>query len=196
MDADDIEGFWIRVYLNPVNGLHIACADRSYRDLNRTLRGLAKEQTKEKYNLVRGRLINYSFELVTTDFKDQQYFDIEHKSVCDKLIKIFNEEYCDVKMTYGQVQKWVNMYLKYLFALGENRVSGISKNYQYFHIPIDNIIQDELRKDKGIARMTEPWSKINCYDTYLEYQKQVREVYLKSIPMDIEFRLFNKSFNN
>ena len=57
----------------------------------------------------------------------------------------------------------MNMHLKYLFVLGEARVSGITKNYGFFHVPIDNIIQDELKKQKGINKLPEPWGKIYDY---------------------------------
>lgn len=193
LQIGDLQDFWIRVYLNPKNGLLTACADRAYRGLNRTLRGLGKEQSKAKYIRIQTSLIRFSQELVSKDFEDEKSFDRTHKDKCDNLIKVFNFEYKQISMTYGQAQKWINMYLKYLFALGDVRVPGIVKNYQFFHIPIDNIIQDELNKDKGLKRIPIAWSKLNNYQVYLDYQKLVREKYSPSIPMDIEFRLFNKS---
>ncbi|WP_378018329.1 hypothetical protein [Adhaeribacter terreus] len=84
------------------------------------------------------------------------------------------------------------MSLKYLFAFGENRVPNISRNYRFFHIPIDNIIQDKLQKDKKIEKLTQAWSRVNEYETYLNYQIKVRQSYSGQIPMDVEFKLFNQ----
>jgi len=193
LNSTDIENFWIRVYLNPKEGLLVACADRAYRDLNRTLRGISKEQTKEKYYRLRGHMMKLTQDLISQNFKDQSDFDQSHKLKCDDMIQIFNSQYSDVRMAYGQAQKWINMYLKYLFALGKSRIADIDKNYKYFHLPIDNIIQTELEKFGQIERISGVWSQINDYDVYLGYQDRVRKHFKDSIPMDIEFDLFNKA---
>lgn len=96
------------------------------------------------------------------------------------------------ELSIGQAQKWINMTHKYLFALGESRVNGISKNYEFFHIPINNIIQEKLEKE-GIEKLKERWSRIKQYSNYLDYQKKVREHFAGQIPLDVEFKLFNKS---
>lgn len=84
------------------------------------------------------------------------------------------------------------MTLKYLFALGDNIVDGISTNYIYYHIPIDNIIQDKLLKKYDIPKFSERWSRIDDYERYLNYQIKVRQTIQNQIPMDVEFRLFNE----
>jgi hypothetical protein len=84
------------------------------------------------------------------------------------------------------------MTLKYLFAFGDNRVLGISRNYRFFHIPIDNIIQNKLEKKFGIKRLNGAWSKAENYPVYLNYQYQVRLACAEQIPMDVEFKLFNQ----
>jgi hypothetical protein len=95
------------------------------------------------------------------------------------------------KLFIGQAQKWINMTLKYLFALGENRIKGISKNYIYFHFPLDNIIQDKLVK-LGIPKFKVSWSRIDNYVEYLNYQCLVRTKFAGQILMDVEFRLYNE----
>ncbi|BFP40575.1 hypothetical protein FGF1_14200 [Flavobacteriaceae bacterium GF1] len=189
----DIEDFWIRVYLNPKEDLFSACADRAYRDLNRTLRGLRAEQTKTKYIELRRRLMDLSNLLLVTGFNCQDSFDDVHKNACQKLIRAFNREYKFTKMTIGQAQKWINMYLKYLFALGEQRILGISKNSRYFHVPVDGVIQMEFEKDAQISPLSMPWSKIDEYDTYLSYQKRIRQYYINQIPLEVELKLFNRA---
>ncbi len=85
------------------------------------------------------------------------------------------------------------MTLKYLFTFGEERIKGITTNYQYFHIPIDSIIQEKLNSKYSIPILEMPWSKIPDYDTYHVYQKEVRYAIKDKIVMDEEFLLFNES---
>jgi hypothetical protein len=109
--------------------------------------------------------------------------------MCDKLklkfIKLIGYE-----ISYGQAQKWINMSLKYMSALGNTIIIGVEKNYKYFHIPVDNIIQDKL-KNHNINRIPISWSRIDNYDVYLSYQIELRNKFSDQIPLDVEFRLFN-----
>ena len=84
------------------------------------------------------------------------------------------------------------MTLKYLFVLGDNIVNGISTNYTYYHIPIDNIIQNKFLEKYDIPKLSERWSKIDDYERYLNYQIKVRQTIQNQIPMDVELRLFNE----
>jgi len=129
-------------------------------------------------------------ELLTMTFKNQDDFDRWHETKCAELVKAFRD-ILNHQLHIGQAQKWINMTLKYLFALGENRIKGISRNYEYFHFPIDNIIQEKLVK-RGIPKIDNPWSRINDYGEYLKYQCLVREKFAGQIPMEVEFRLFNE----
>ena len=189
LSKNDIENFWIRVYLDNSCGYKIAAIKRAYRDFNRTLKGLP--QTEEERNVLREKWIaalgSKITELLSHEFTEQEEFTKWHQSTCYRL-RTANESY---HLSQGQAQKWINMTLKYLFALGETRVSGISKNYAFFHIPIDNIIQEKLEQ-LGIPKFETVWSKIPDYDSYNNYQKLVRQVFKDQIPMDVEFKLFNE----
>jgi len=186
----DIENFWIRCYLNPTTNLTEASIDRAYRDFNRTLHGIGEEQTKDKQNELKSFIIKFVSELLTKTFNNQDDFDRWHELKCVELVKAYRD-ISNHKLFIGQAQKWINMTLKYLFALGENRIKGISKNYIYFHFPLDNIIQDKLVK-LGIPKFKVSWSRIDNYVEYLNYQCLVRAKFAGQIPMDVEFRLFNE----
>ena len=69
----DCENFWISVYLNPKNGILHASADSAYRDLNRTLRGLATEKSIEKYTIVKESMKSLSNDLISTNFESQRF---------------------------------------------------------------------------------------------------------------------------
>jgi len=186
----DIENFWIRCYLNPTTNLTEAAIDRAYRDFNRTLHGIGEEQTKDKQNELKSAIIKIVSELLNKTFNNQDDFDRWHEIKCAELVKAY-KDISNHKLFIGQAQKWINMTLKYLFALGENRIKGISKNYIYFHFPIDNIIQDKFVK-LGIPKFKISWSRIDNYVEYLNYQCHVRAKFAGQIPMNVEFRLFNE----
>ena len=183
--------FWLRVYLGTTNiqELKLAAVDRAYRDFNRTMHGFRDKRTPEAYNSLRNLMLIIAEETFTITF-DQTSFDIWHKSKCDQLIDEFYN-LLKFPISYGQVQKWINMTLKYMFAIGNEIINGIERNYKFFHIPLDNIIQDKL-EFHNINKIKGRWSRINNYDIYFQYQKQVREAFIGQIPLEVEFRLFNE----
>ena len=83
------------------------------------------------------------------------------------------------------------MTLKYMFAIGNEIINGIERNYKFFHIPIDNIIQEKL-EFYNVNKIKGKWSRIDNYEIYFQYQNQVREAFIGQIPLEIEFRLFNE----
>jgi len=191
LTKQDIINFWVRVYLGTTNvqELRLAAVDRAYRDVNRTMHGIGEIQTPENYIILRNFVNNIASETLTTTY-DQTSFDNWHFKKCDELksefIRVLN-----YSISYGQAQKWINMTLKYMFAIGDNIIDGIDRNYDYFHIPLDNIIQNKLL-EHNINRIATRWSRIDDYQTYFQYQIQVRNTFIGQIPLDVEFRLFNE----
>ena len=186
----EIENFWIRCYLNPKTNLTDAAIDRAYRDFNRTLHGIGKNQTEEKQARLKNEIIKIVSELSSEKFNNQLEYDTWHEKKCDDLVKAY-KVIANHKLYIGQAQKWINMTFKYLYALGENRINGISKYYSYFHFPLDSIIQDKFFKF-GIPKFIIKWSRIDNYTDYLDYQFLVRKKFAGQIPLDVEFRLFNE----
>jgi hypothetical protein len=192
LQKTDIQNFWIKLYFgtNTSNELLNAVIDRAYRDFNRTLHGLGENQTKNKYNNLRNVIKGIVQEIDKINFQTQDNFDQWHKSKCDEIISSFaNIPY---QLSYGQAQKWLNMTLKYLTALSFDTKDSIKSNYHFFHIPIDNIIQEQLEK-YGIIKIKNRWSRINDYKSYLDYQKEIREKFCHNTPLEVEFVLFNKA---
>jgi len=191
LTQQDIVNFWVRVYFGTTNvqELRLSAVDRAYRDVNRTMHGIRAIRTDETYNILRSFVNNIASETLNITF-DQATFDRWHLKKCDELktefIRVINYE-----ISYGQAQKWINMTLKYMFAIGPNIINGIDRNYDRFHIPLDNIIQDKLLAH-NINRITTKWSRIDNYQTYFQYQTQVRDTFVGQIPLDVEFRLFNE----
>jgi hypothetical protein len=190
LSKSNIEDFWIRVYLGNTGDLINLSIDRAYRDFNRTMHGLQKLQSKTKYSELKSVFLTIIEEVTSKKFGSQLEFDKWHLTNCRNIKSKFKSIY-NYDISFGQSQKWLNMTLKYLFALGEIRIKGISKNYKFFHIPIDNIVLKELNK-LGIKRFKIAWSRLDDYAIYLNYQKKVREYIGVQIPMDFEFIIYNK----
>ena len=193
-----IEDFWIRCYLGSTQNTDFIqlAINRAYRDLNRTIHGMKNinpEESKKNYAQLSQIVNKIVKNLLDSNIRDQDKYDKIHEEECNILIQNFERFYIkskDLKFHVGQAQKWINMTLKYLYAIGEKRHHLSFDNYHMFHIPIDNIIQEKL-KEKGIIPLKVNWSRLDSYTEYIEYQNQVRTVFKGRIPMDVEFELFN-----
>ena len=90
--------------------------------------------------------------------------------------------------TYGQAQKLVNMMIKYLYIFykceGWNDLDHL---VSYFHVPIDSYVLKEVRQDKKSNEI--PWSKINCYEEYECYQKEIQTFARKKYQNAFEWEL-------
>ena len=64
--------------------------------------------------------------LFNRELTDQEEFTLWHQRLCVKLTLLDHDSY---KLHIGQAQKWINMTLKYLSVLGEERVKGATLNY-------------------------------------------------------------------
>lgn len=84
------------------------------------------------------------------------------------------------------------MTLKYLTAINFETDNLIKTNYHFFHVPIDNIIQDQLQ-NFGISKLNMSWNTIYNYNIFLDYQLKIRSIFCPKIPLVIELELFNAS---
>lgn len=185
----DIENFWLKCYFNPSTSLKSAAVDRAYRDFNRTLHKISKVQSQEKHLQAQKLMLIYVDDVCNKIFENQSDFDFWHEERCYELVNLYKTVF-NFEIYIGQSQKWINMTFKYLAALSERRISGISKNYKYFHFPVDNVIQ-KVFAQYGIKRIRKSWSRIDNYSDYIAYQNLVRAQYPNKIPLDIEFLMFN-----
>lgn len=158
-----------------------ASINAAYRDVCRTITGFSKHKNHDEIlNNATLVLENEIRKLVEKEMSNQSEFDKWHKKCCNKLIEAFENQ----KFYYGQAQKWINMSLKNLSMIEHNLVE---KNYEFFHIPIDNYIMDITNEKISVA-----WSRIIDYKEYIEYQINFRNRY-KGIPLDNEFKLWLES---
>jgi hypothetical protein len=192
LSPQDIEDFYIVLYFGNDDSYEMRAIKRAYRDFSRTLRDFKlaendKTELKEDWHKFMLQVVQ---EVTTTDFSNQENFDEWHK-IKTKQLQTSGKH----PLTIGQAQKWINMTLKYSFVLGETRIKGIKKNYELFHVAIDNIIQGEFVKLHQLSKIEEPWSAINDYDTYMNYQTAIRKAVKPDIPFEKELLMFNRKAN-
>jgi hypothetical protein len=175
------EDFLIKLYFDTKEGFHIAGIKSAFLDFSRTLPVESENRATIKQNAI--NFIMQELQKITwKKFKTQNEFDDFHEKTCTGLKDKWEQ------LTFGQAQKWINMTLKYWLLFGEKRINGIEKNAKYFHIPIDRYVQKGMFKDKKPS----PWSKINNYKDYFDYQKRHRQKNTGNYPIIDEFNFFNK----
>jgi hypothetical protein len=163
------------------------CVDTAYLDFNRTLRGISKVENGAKLHTNAVDILSNSLAELKEVLKtpaDQTTFDDWHEDTCAKLISVYDGSYT---VYAGQAQKWVNMTLKYVYTLGEERISGFEAAYPLCHAPLDKIVVGELVK-LGFPRLTRVWSQLD-YPEYFDRQKWIRNKFIL-VPLDMEFLLW------
>jgi hypothetical protein len=199
--SDDQSSFLLRLYFG--GGKERSdlerCNQRAYLDLSRTVWGINQDtdphihQHAEK--VLRDALA--ALPAVAHTF-DQEKFDLWHRALCDSLKEQHRKDgYVDESgkslFTHGQAQKWINMALKYVFVFGEKRLPGYAPLYPFCHVPIDNIMIDQLDSAKCgevPAFDGKTWSRLDDYAKYMEFQRWIRKTFSGSAPLAVEFFLW------
>lgn len=188
----DFEDFFIRAYFGTTKGDYIDLSiQRAYLDFNRTLHGISKHGSKTELYVSAKSYLKSRIEMLQNTLTEptEDYFDSWHMETCKGLIELYHQ-YQYKEFYYGHGQKWVNMTLKYIFALSEERVFGFSNFIKHFHIPIDNIVLRKMKEYHMPDFFDCAWSKINKYEDYLAFQKWVRDTFPEYIPLELEFLLW------
>jgi hypothetical protein len=188
--------YLLRVYFGNESDQLGRCIQRAYRDLQRTIHGVA-DVLEGEHLRARASAVVRSF---LTDVAsvgerglDQTSFDCRHRAVCAKLCLTYRRAGF-ARFRVGQAQKWLNMALKYVFVFGEDRLPGYKSTFKLAHIPLDNIILGSLRRF-GVPRLGTAWARISRYEDYMSIQRWVRSAFPGSAPLAVEFALWQNSEN-
>ena len=181
-------GFLIRCYFGDGGDPLQLCVRRAYLDLNRTMHGFAGHASAESLRDEAHRKVAEKVAALTQAKASQKSFDAWHRRACTDIREHYREGDWDF-FTYGQAQKWVNMTLKYVFALGEARLAGYLPYYGFAHIPIDNVFVAAAQAVGG-PELPGPWSRLDDYAAYFDLQKCYRDMFAPSAPLAAEFRLW------
>lgn len=167
-----------------------AILQRAYLDFNRTIRGISSYLGKEDILKECRKVLRSELEDEILKNQSQENFDAWHERLCVKLKDIYLlGGFPDFHI--GQSQKWINMTLKYIFLYPE--LAEKYKNiYKFCHVPIDNIILENLVK-RGVHSLLkgeEKWSQLDDYERYFKYQVFIRDHYKDSPPLAVEFKIW------
>lgn len=168
---------------------YVACSRRAYLDFNRTLNFKEKKSQADRQELfdkgteiLRKSITN----MMDAGISSQVEYDNWHFEVCIELRNLYTR--AGVAFTFGQSQKWLNMMMKYLYVLGTYSFDDI---FSFLHPPLDNIILKVAQSKFGIPRFQKPWSKVDDYQEYLDYQKKLRVQISDCPPLRWEFQAWH-----
>jgi hypothetical protein len=181
--SQDQAEFALRLYFGDGDDKLELAIRRAHQDFSRTVHGIGKcPDARQKGAAFMHSAIS---ELALQQDGNQVLFDTWHEKTAKKLCAIYMEAGYST-FYIGQAQKWMNMALKYVYVFGELRLPGYDKLFPYCHVPIDNII---LEKDefKELRSFNCAWSRISNYEEYMAFQLAVRQKFLGSSPLAVEF---------
>lgn len=186
----DNENFLIRLYFGPEKDYLGSCIKRAYLDFSRTIHGIGNIADdgichKDATEMMRDLFAALSDSKATPD---QQRFDQWHRDACDRLKDLYARHGYN-EFHFGQAQKWLNMTLKYIYVMGNDRLPRYEGFYEFGHVPLDNIIIDSFKKYNP-PPLKLPWSRLNDYEEYLRYQIWIRDKFPESSPLAVEFHLW------
>ncbi len=176
-------------------------SDKAYRDVCRTI---SFKETRESVEIQKSRMqkrIKVT-NIIYDRIKQIDDYDKWHKETCNIIQREYNDfiSHKGVNTLYiGQVQKWLNMTIKWLWLY------NITSPHDYFktildhkndlHIPLDSFIIKYLKKEYDINIFSPEWSRINDYNKYLEYQKRLRQKLTDLSPIEWELIHWKKALN-
>lgn len=188
LTRSDYEEFLIRLYFGSGSDYLQPCISRAYRDFNRTLQGIRDLDGRSALYTEAESLLQSEVTSLrdAAERIDQDAFDEWHRQTCSALASTYERR--GFRLHLGQAQKWVNMTLKYVFAMGESRLPGYSALYPFCHVPLDNIVLRAL-KPYGYKGLPCAWSRLDDYRCYVDCQQWIRGRF-EQPPLDVEFRLW------
>lgn len=188
--ADSFD-FLVRCYFGEGNDFLRLCVQRAYLDLSRTLRGFAGYADGQKLREASHEHVVELVRELRIAAPSQDSFDAWHRNACTSLRLQYAQNGFN-RFTFGQAQKWLNMTLKYVFVLGEERLPGYAPHYAFAHPPIDNVFVGAA-KAVGGPELPMPWSRLDDYDAYFALQRKYRALFTGDAPMAAEFRLWQSA---
>lgn len=164
--------FLIYCYFGSVEDPILAAIDRAYVDMAAHTVSTPKKKKEEDIIFQarkKGTEVIHN-KIVILD-KETDY-DEWHRNVVEQV-----KEECHI-YSYGQIQKWLNMTVKYLYtlkALGVEKINDIfvTQNAKMFHAPIDSYVLNEIGRRRG-EKPDLVWSKnIETYEQYLNIVEEI-----------------------
>ena len=154
LNQNDAIAFLIQCYFGDVSDPVLASINRAYLDMQtHTISG------EPDILFQRRKAITEYLHDELSRIPNGMAFDAWHRTISREIKHRYRE------LSYGQIQKWLNMTIKYLFTLKALGVDGISEYISVehandFHPALDSFVL------KAIERPSPTWSNIQDYDYY------------------------------
>ena len=81
------------------------------------------------------------------------------------------------------------MGLKYAFVMGERRLPGFQRWFAHAHLPVDNIILEQLAHLK-FPPLLVAWSRLDNYGAYFDLQRRFRAAFDPRPLLEVEFSMW------
>lgn len=164
----------------------------AFMSYNPTIARVLEKKGVKKFELLMSQLVSELPRITRLSMiKRQKEFDKLHKKYMDKIIKKFtrSKNSKSSKVSYGQAQKPINVFLKLYVDWAKRPNSNVRKKILCFlHVPLDKILMHSIKNEylgwysckikPKIKNVNQPYSlsKINMR-LYNEWQKFFREKY-------------------
>ena len=181
---------------DPVRG----ALELAYFDTQRTLRGIGKNPNRKEIKQQLFEIVLRWYLDVVEHFEHYSLRDFDGTFMlrCNEIIECGKQG--NHVIHFGQAQKIVNMFFKYMLLVDER----LNLHLNYFHVPLDSVMLKGIIKNFKdnaelvlCAKQCMPWSKMEmplgngCEDNfYMRLQDELRKVYEN--PIIFEFEVWNK----
>jgi hypothetical protein len=148
---------------------------RAYRDLSRTVHGLAEYPQKQDMKASAADSLRSALSTIerltvpSTRQKRCVAFDRWHERSCGRIITCFPK----LLFSHGQAQKWINMTVKYRWWFGNGE--WLNGWIDVAHIPVDNRILGAARERAIVPCTNSSWSRWSAAD-YKDFQEKIRNL--------------------
>lgn len=159
-----------------------AAAKRAYRDFCRTIDFPKKSDHSKAVEKVVSVFHLWLTKL--SGIQSPDGYDRWHENLSNEIRDVFD----DAPLTVGQIQKWINMTMKYLIILKQEPENDIKP---FLHVPIDSIILEKCGHADYFS--PETWSQINDRNRYMDFQNLLRGEH--EVPIEWEFKAWNDANN-
>lgn len=186
IEADRFE-FLKRAFFGWGPDVEVAC-QKAYREMSRTLylRAMSEGERVGLRQLVVQLLAQAVRRLAEKEAVDQAIFDRWHYQLCRQIKQTYYRVSAKTRLTYGQIQAWVNESLKYLYVLGEPHISPF---VSFFHVTVNQRLFVLLEERFGLLPPEKAWSRWDDYTYYIHYQSKIRQHTAPECPMKWRLRL-------
>lgn len=160
-------------------------SDKAYRDFCRTIK--FAEPDKNNARMIKRMEVTEIICNAIGELTAATNYDIWHEGVCGKIQDKYDNFINDTKhgnktLTVGQIQKWLNMTIKWLWMYNScvrkiEYFKGIIDHTAKLHIPLDSFILAYIKKEHDLSlEKSSVWSQISNYkNVYRKYQTEFRK---------------------